>query len=169
MLGPLIMCIFIIAAPVILFFWNYQRTANKTLAYFLDETDTLKPELCVNYGDDWLLSKDGAYRTDTAMVRQERYPTGWPKALQQVVPAFLYKRGEMEPLNWKTVKIDPKNHVSAREVGALLEPEWLRALVKGIKEGASGGLTKQERIVLFIGAGAGVFALIMIFVLMTRK
>jgi len=169
MSGAIIMCVIILFAPVLMFFWNYQRCAGKTLACFLDETDTLKPELCQNYGDDWLLSRDGAYRTDTSMVRQVRYPFGWPKALQQVMPAFLYKRGEMEPLDWKTVKIDPKNHVSAREVGALLEPEWLRALVKGIKEGASGGLTKQERIVMFIGAGAGVFALIMIFVLMTRK
>ena len=168
MVGSLFMGVIILVFPVVLFFFNYHRCAGKILGFFLDETDSMKPTLCKGYGDDWLLTKDAAYRTDTDKVRHVRYPFGWPRSLQQDLPAFLYKKGEMEPLDWKTVEIDPSDHVSAREIAALLEPEWLRALVKGVREGTGGGLTKQERMFMFVGAGASVLALILVFVVMSR-
>jgi len=167
MFGAFAMIVICVFVPVILFFWNYQRCSNKVLAYFLDATTGLKPELC-KVVDTWALSKDGAYRLDEEMVRNVRYPTGWPRALQQVMPALLYLRGDVQPLDWRTASIDLATRISPREVGALLDSEWLRALVKGVREGTAGGLTKQERIFMFIGAGASALALIMIFVLMTR-
>jgi hypothetical protein len=162
---------FIIVMPTFLFLFNYQRCAGKTCSFFLDSTDFVKPILCKNYGDDWVIDKkgDSAYRTNTDKVRMVRYPFGWPKALQQVMPGYLYQKGEMEPLDWKTVEIDPKYHVSAREIASLLEPEWLRALLQGVRQsGGGGGLTKQERIFMFVGSGAAVLALILVFIIMTR-
>jgi hypothetical protein len=166
-LGPVLMLAIVVFSPMLLFLWNYKRCANKVAAYFLEESTSLKPELCKTYGDDWILSKDGAYRLNTDKTRNVRFPSGWPSMLQQVVPALLYQRGNLDPLDWRTLNLE--KHLSAREVGALLDPEWLRALVKGIREGAGGGLTKIERIVLFVAAGSSVFALIMVFVLMTKK
>ncbi len=166
MLGPLLMLFILVLAPSLLFFLNYRKTSGKVLAFFLEENTRVRPELCSTIGDEWIVSKDGAYRLDSNKTRNVGYPTGWPRALQQVIPSLIYSRGDTEPLDWRKLNIEDR--MSAREIGALLESEWLRALVKGIKEGSGGGMSKMERMVLFVGAGASAFSLVMIFVLLTR-
>lgn len=169
MISVLFLIIIIVGFPSFMVIYNYKKCKDKSLAFILDEKNVLKPILCKNFGEDFILTKEGAYRVDNSKVRHVGYPMGWPGIFQKSMPSFLYKGDSTEPLDWNTVKIDPKYHVSAREIGSILEPEWIRTLIKGFKEGASGGLSKIERIVLFVGAGAGVCALIFIFVLLTRK
>jgi hypothetical protein len=51
--------------------------------------------------------------------------------LQQTVPSVLYERGNGEPLEWNDLG---KRTVSSKEVGAAMEPQWLKNIIKGASE-----------------------------------
>jgi hypothetical protein len=72
-----------------------------------------------------------AYYIFPERVRFVRFPSGWPIFLQQTVPSVLYERGNGEPLEWTDLG---KRTVSSKEVGAAMEPQWLKNIIKGASE-----------------------------------
>jgi hypothetical protein len=169
MTGAILMMVVVLMLPGVAFLMNYRKCNGRVAAFFLDQTDELKPVLCKKLSETWAITKDGcAYRLSTEKVRQIYWPLGYPRILQLKISGYLYISNETNPLDWKTVELKAGDYVSSKEIGALLEPEWLKALVRGVKEGGASGMSKMERMVMFVGAGAGVASLIMIFVVMTK-
>ena len=168
MSGTLLM-LMMVAIPLMLFFWNYSRCARKTLCIFLEPDGTYTPQLCPHDADFVYDTKTGdAYyiytqSTPGNRVRYVRYPTGWPVFLQQVVPSVLYERGNAEPLDWKDTA---KRIVSAKEIGAAMEPQWLKNIIKGASEAQGEG--KLNKMLPLLTVAAVIICMVLIFVLMTK-
>lgn len=159
-----ILMLMMVAIPLMLFFWNYSRTAGKTLCIFLEPDGTYTPQLCAHDSDFVYDGKTGdAYYLYTARVRYVRFPTGWPVFLQQVVGSVMYERGNGEPLDWKATA---KRIVSSKEVGAAMEPQWLKNIIKGASEAQ--GESKLGKILPLLTVAAVIICMILIFVLMTK-
>ena len=122
----------VVAVLLMVFFWNYARCANKTLCLFL-EPDMSVTQALLPHDEDFVYDyKNGnAYLIFEKRIRFVRFPSGWPIFLQQVVPMALYKRGDGEPLEWNELG---KRTVSSKEVGAAMEPQWLKNIIKGASE-----------------------------------
>ena len=168
-MGGTTLLLMMVAIPLMLFFWNYSRSAGKTLCIFLEPDGTYTPQLCPHDSDFVYDTKTGdAYyiytsSTPSNRVRYVRYPTGWPVFLQQVVPSALYERGNGEPLDWKDTG---KRVVSSKEVGAAMEPQWLKNIIKGASEAQ--GESRLNRMLPLLSLVAVLLCLVFIFVLMTK-
>lgn len=154
--------LFAVVIPVALFFWNQSRSAGKVLTCILEEDKSLKITLYPIRGD-FVLVEDEGYYIFPDRVRLTRYPGGWPKVLQQVVPVVLYNRGDAEPLDWNRLI---KRTVSATEVGSAMEPEWLKNIVRGAREGSKGD--KTQRVFLMVSIGISVICLLLLFYMLSR-
>lgn len=110
--------------------------------------------------------------TDKWFIREEQvklvgYPLMWPEALgmfKQTVPCSLYMPGRGEPLDWE----DPSTgSLSSKELSAILDPYWLRALVKGVEE-AGGKPSRGEKILPWLAVGASIACLVLVFVVLAK-
>jgi len=154
--------LFCVVIPVALFFWNQNRTAGKVLGVMLEEDKSLSIKPYPVRGDFVLIGDEGYYIFPDR-VRFMRYPSGWPSPLQQNMPAVLYNRGDGEPLDWNKLI---RRTVSATEVGAAMEPEWLKNIVRGAREGGKGD--KGTKVFLFISIGIGIICLLLLFYMLSR-
>ena len=161
-MGALVMLLIFMAGPMFLLLWNQQRTAGKLLCNFLTEDNGYVAKLLPVW-QEFVLDGDVAYYIFPDRVRITRYPAGWPKFIQQPVPTALYEVGDAEPLDWHALGT---RTVSAVEIGAALEPEWLRNFVRGAKE--HGKEDKAGRMMLFVCAGGIVICMLAIFYMITR-
>ncbi len=75
----------------------------------------------------------------------------------------MYERGNGEPLDWKDTA---KRIVSAKEVGAAMEPQWLKNIIKGASEAQ--GESKLGKMLPLLTVAAVIICLVLIFVLMTK-
>lgn len=164
MSGTLMMVLIFLFVPVIIFFWNQQRIAKKVLCLFLEEDRSINQRLLPAQTDFVLDLKMGqAYYIYPDNVRFMRYPAGWPTAIQQVVPVVLYERGNGEPLDWVHLE---KRVVSATEIGAAMEPEWLKNIVRGYRE--TSGETKMQKMLPLLSVALGAICMLLLFVVMTK-
>jgi len=162
MIGILVILLMFVGFPTALFFYMQQRVAGKMLCWFLEDDISARPELRPIEGD-FIISEEGGYDVEAEKVRLVRYPLGWPRILQQIVPASLYRRGNAIPLNWVTLEA---RSVSARELAAVLDENWLRNLVKGAREGM--GISKFEKILPMLTLATIGICLLLLFVMFTR-
>ena len=160
--GVTFFVLFCVVIPVFIFFWNQNRTAGKVLAFILEEDKSVKISLYSIRGDFVLVGDEGYYIFPDR-VRLTRYPGGWPTMLQQIVPVVLYNRGDAEPLDWNKLI---KRTVSATEVGSAMEPEWLKNIVRGAREGSKGD--KTQRVFLMVSIGISVICLLLLFYMLSR-
>lgn len=140
----------LLAASLMAFFWVRGRTSGKLLCIMLESDRTVKRYLRKVQGS-FIKFSDSNYLVVGESIRFVRYPDNWPSFLQQTVPAALYNRGDTQPLDWTST-----NHVgmSANELNAVLEPEWMRAIVKGTQApGTQGRLQGMLPIMTLMAAG----------------
>jgi len=162
MVGILTILLMFTGIPTALFFYMQWKISGKMLCWFLEDDISAVPELNAIEGD-FIMSEDGGYDVEAEKVRLVRYPLGWPRQLQQIVPASLYRRGNAIPLNWVTLEA---RSVSARELAAVLDENWLRNLVKGAREGM--GVSKFEKMIPMLTLAVMGISLLLLFVMFTR-
>lgn len=154
----------LLGGPVLLFFYNRHRTVGKILCYILEEDRSVRSRL-IKVEGDFLNFGGNRYLVNPDAVRLMRYPAGWPSWIQQIVPVCLYKVEESTPLDWNT-QMPVTNSSSA--LATVMEPEWLKLIVRGTREGATGALTGGNRVLTVLGVGASVLVLVMMFYLISR-
>ncbi len=150
--------------PILLFFVNRMRVAGKILCVILDEDRSVRTRL-VKVEGDYLNVGENRYIVNPDAVRLMRYPAGWPIWLQQIVPTCLYKVEEAEALDWNT-QLPIVNSSSA--LSAVMEPHWLKLIVKGTKEGGEGGLASGSKLLIVVGLGVSVLVLVLMFYVISR-
>jgi len=138
------------------------KCSGRILCWFLEEDISAVPELN-KIVEDFIISRDGMYDIEPEKVRLIRYPMGWPRLLQQIIPCVLFERGNALPLDWVRLRGDRE---SAREIRAVLDEVWMRNLIKGAKESTTGG--RFEGMLPWLTIGISGVCLLMIFVLMTK-
>lgn len=92
-----------------------------------------------------------------------RYPAGWPIFLQQSIPSVMCDRANGVVLDWSDLA---NANVKAKEVGAAMEPQWIKSFIKGATE--SRGESKMSRMLPLLSLVAVILCLVMIFVLFTK-
>jgi len=147
--------------PMAAFFWMRSRTAGRMLCWLMDDDRSAKQKL-VKVNGDFVIMDDEQYLVHPDAVRLIRYPTGWPNFMQQVMPCALYSRGNAEPINWNTAV---PTHLSSMELGSILDPNWMRLIVKGTKD--QGG-TPANRMITFAGLGLGAISVVMLFYVVSK-
>ncbi len=162
--GILLTIITVVLGPIAVFFWMRVKVNGKILCWVLGEDRTAKPRLCKVAGD-YVTIGDDRYLVDADAIRLVRYPTGWPVWLQQVVPACIYVEGNADPIDWVTQQ--PMSR-SAKELAAILDPEWLRAIVRGTRESASQAIPGGLKAMVMISAGAAVGGIVLMFYLISK-
>ena len=147
--------------PVAAFFWMRARTSGRMLCWIMEDDRSAKQRL-VKVGGDFVTMDDEQYIVHPDAVRLIRYPTGWPNFMQQVMPCALYSRGNAEPINWNT---STPTHLSSMELGSILDPNWMRLIVRGTKDQAS---TPANRMITFASLGIGAVSVVMLFYLVSK-
>lgn len=145
----------------LLFIFVRLRVAGKMLCLMLEEDKSLLPRLYPVQGDFVYVGDEGYY-VYPSRVRLVRYPLGWPRFMQEIVPCALYERGNAEPLEWIELG---KRYVSSVEVGAAMEPRWLANVVKGIREAAP---SRLEKMLPLLSVTLGVICMLLMFFLMSK-
>lgn len=160
-MGPVVMVMLMALAPVAAFFWMRTRTVGRMLCWVMDDDRSAKQRL-VKVSGDFVTMDDERYIVHPDAVRLIRYPTGWPSFMQQVMPCALYSRGNAEPINWN--EASPR-HLSSMELGSILDPNWMRLIVRGTKDQAG---TPANRMITFASLAIGGVSVVMIFYLISK-
>ena len=138
---------------------------GKVLCFFLDADLGVTPQL-VKSGETLVKKSDEETQIVTAKaVRWMRVPMGWPPFLQEPVRCLLFKRGTAQPLDWVNVG-NPKIEVSAVELSAILDPQWMAQIVKGAREGT--GESRLQRVLPLISAAVGVIVMVLLLVVLAK-
>jgi len=159
-MGPLIMVMIMSLAPVAAFFWMRSRTTGRMLCWVMEDDRSAKQRL-VKVQGDFVNMDDEKYIVHPDAVRLIRYPTGWPGFMQQIMPCALYSRGNAEPINWNS---SVPTHLSSMELGSILDPNWMRLIVKGTKDQT----TPANSIMTIASLGIGGVSVAMIFFLISK-
>jgi hypothetical protein len=162
MTGPLIFGLMLIMFPAFMMFWNKARVKGKMLCHMLREDNTLYVSLC-QLQDAFVIFNNCAYDIYPKMIRFVAYPQGWPKFLQEMVPAAIYDEKDACPLDWINMG---KREIRSMEVRAALDENWLRKLVKeAANDGAPGFKLNFKKILPILLLVVGVGGIIYLFVL----
>tara|TARA_Y100000296_G_C5120244_1_gene230003 strand:+ start:431 stop:967 length:537 start_codon:yes stop_codon:yes gene_type:complete len=161
-MGPVIMLLLVALVPVAAFFWMRSRVSGRMLCWIMEEDRSAKQTMLKVQGD-FVVVDDERYVVTPEAVRLIRYPSGWPPWMQQIVPCSLYSRGNAAPIDWAT---STPTHLSATELGSILDPNWMRLIVRGTKEGGTVGGT--SRIITFATLGMAAVSIVMIFYLISQ-
>ena len=161
-----LLIIFIMAFPVLLQFSIKSKTRGKHLCAIIEKGKPLTIKLLKITKDDFVRDKDDEWMLKTNLMKPIDYPIGWPRILsgfQQGIWCSLVMRGRSDPLDWEN---PPAGALSSKELPVVLDPHWLINLVKGV--GEEGRVSKGEKILTWVAAGAAVLALVMIFYVISR-
>lgn len=158
-----IMLVLVLGAVLLFTLWVRISTSGKMLCFFLEPNRMSKPKLLKTIGDYVYLGKE-PYAIDSDCIRYVRYPTGWPSMFQIPVPCSLYEIGRFTPLNWNDLG---EPGVTSREVGAVLDPDWLALIVRGTKEGQI-STDKNLKLLMMICAAVSIIGMILTFYVITR-
>lgn len=135
MIAPIILIACFVLAPFIIILWNKSRVKGKVIAIITRGDLWVQMSLCA-MADDYIMYNGKGYECHPKLARLMSFPGGWPKALQETLPAFLIKEDDGVPLDW--VRIGCRQ-VSSTEIGVNLDPNIYRILVReGSKEGSGG-------------------------------
>ena len=144
--------------PLMIQAFVWFRSKGKHLCAILEKGKPLDIRMLQIYKDEFVKDKDDTWILDTTLMKPVDFPIGWPPLLgifQKRVWCSLVQRGRAEPLDWSNPSI---SKLSSKELPDILDPHWLKALVKGIEEGTGG--SKRDRIILYLAAGAGTLSLL---------
>jgi len=164
---PVVLLILIFMSfPLILQFAIRAKIKGKHLCCIIEKGRPLSIKLLKIYKDDFVKDKEDEWVLKTDLMKPVDYPIGWPGMLssfQQRVWCSLVMRGRSDPLNWQN---PPAGALSSKELPAVLDPQWLINLVKGVGEEGKAG--KGERMLMYIAVGASVVAVVMMFYVISK-
>ena len=160
-MGPTLMMVMMALLPVAAFFWMRSRTSGKMLCWMMDDDRSAKQKI-VKVTGDFVEMDDERYIVNAEAVRLIRYTTGWPNFMQQVMPCALYSRGNANPIDWNDAK---PTSLSSMELGSILDPNWMRLIVRGTKEQ---GVTSGNRLITFASLGLGAVSVVVMFYIVTK-
>ena len=161
-MGPVVMLLVMAFVPVAAFFWMRSRVTGRMLCWIMEDDRSAKQAM-LKVAGDFVTIDDERYVVSPEAVRLIRYPAGWPPWMQQVVPCSLYSRGNAVPIDWAT---STPTALSSTELGAILDPNWMRLIVKGTREQGEGSGT--SRMITFVSLGLGAISVVMIFYLISQ-
>lgn len=155
--GPIILALVLIMFPAFLMFWNKARVKGKMLCFMLREDNTVKIALC-HLQDAFVIYNNLAYDIYPKVIRLTAFPQGWPKFLQENVPAALYDEKDGCPLDWITMG---KREIRSMEIRQALDENWLRKLVKEAANDGQGGIKFNfKKILPFLLIGVGLIGIV---------
>ena len=163
-----ILLLILMSFPLVLQAWVRGKCKGRILAAIIEKGKPLGFKLLKLDGD---MMHDGGddFLIRDKQVKLVQYPMGFPKVLgsfQQTISCSLYVRGKGEPLDWEDPQVKT---IDSKELRAILDPYWLRALVKGVIEESSGGKKGgSERMMVFLSVGLSAICMILLFVVMTK-
>lgn len=158
--------LFFMSFPLILQAMVRMRTRGAHLCAILEKDKPLVIKLLKKKRDDFVRDKADDWMLKTSRMRLVEYPIGWPSILnsfKQTVSCSLLMRGRADPLDWED---PPAGALSSKELPAVLDPNWLVSLVKGIGEDTKVG--KGERMLTMIAAGASVLSVLAVIYLISK-
>jgi len=161
-MGAVIMLMVLAFVPVAGFFWMRSRITGRMLCWIMEDDRSAKQAM-LKVAGDFVTIDDERYVVSPEAVRLIRYPSGWPPWMQQVVPCSLYARGNAVPIDWATAT---PTSLSSTELGSILDPNWMRLIVKGTREQGVEGTA--NKIVTFMSLGLGAISVVMIFYLISQ-
>jgi hypothetical protein len=162
LMGAAVFLLVMAFVPVAAFFWMRSRVTGRMLCWIMDDDRSAKQTM-LKVAGDFVTIDDERYVVSPDAVRLIRYPAGWPPWMQQVVPCSLYARGNAVPIDWATAT---PTALSSVELGSILDPNWMRLIVKGTRDQGTEGTT--NRIVTFVSLGLGAVSVVMIFYLISQ-
>ena len=161
-----LLVIFFMSFPLLIQFYVRNKCKGMHLCTIIEKGKPLTIKMLKVYKDDFVRDKDDEWMLKTNLMKPIDYPIGWPKILagfQQGVWCSLVMRGRSDPLDWEN---PPAGALSSKELPVVLDPHWLINLVKGVGEG--GGVSKSEKMLSYVAAGASVIALLAVFYAISR-
>ena len=161
-MGPVVMLLVLAFVPVAAFFWMRSRTTGRMLCWIMEDDRSAKQAM-LKVAGDFVTIDDERYVVSPDAVRLIRHPSGWPPWMQQVVPCSLYARGNAVPIDWATAT---PTSLSSTELGSILDPNWMRLIVKGTRE--QGETSPANKMVTFASLGLGAVSVVMIFYLINQ-
>lgn len=144
--------------PGLLIIGNKVRCAGKIYGHFAKKDKSLDTKLC-KLASSFVIYEDRAFDLYPDYVRLTRYPAGWPKPFQELVPCALWDEEDAVQKDWITLEPPKEGSLSLR---AALDENWIKKLVA---ESASEGSTrfnwrKVLPIALLIIGGLGLVSII---------
>jgi len=164
---PVVLLILVFMSfPLVLQFAIRGKIKGRHLCCIIEKGRPLSIKLLKIYKDDFIKDGSDEWVLKNDLMKLVDYPIGWPRILssfQQTVWCSLVMRGRSDPLNWQN---PPAGALSSKELPAVLDPQWLINLVKGV--GEEGKVGKGERMLMYIAVGASVVAVVMMFYVISR-
>lgn len=167
--GALLFCIMMVT-PLALQFFIRLKTKGRMMAAIKAVGKPLQFKLLRVDGE---LLHDGTHdyiiNGKPGNIIPVDYPLNFPKVIDGFrvrIDCSLYKEGQGEPVNWDSPMVKT---IDSRELKSILDPYWLRAIVKGTVEEtmAAGGVKGGNRWSLMSLAVSG-FCLIVLFVVLYK-
>lgn len=167
LIGLGIMVFTILLMPGFLILWNKSRTKMKVAAFILRGDIWVETRLCeIMY--DYILFRGKGYEVHPTLARLVGFPSGWPKFLQETIPAFLINESDGLPLDWKNLG---QRKLSSTEIGTNLDPNIYRLLVQEAGKTAEGatGRFNLKKAFPFILISIGILGLLAMLYLKNRS
>ena len=161
LIGLGMMVFIMLLMPGLVILWNKSRTKLRVACYILRGDLWLQPQLCeLMY--DYILFNGKGYELHPKLARLVGFPSGWPKFLQETIPAFLLNEDDGIPLDWIN---PPKRKISSTETGTNLDPNIYRLLVQEAGKTAEGATGKfnLKKALPFLLVAVGILGLLAMF------
>ena len=111
--------------PFLVIIWNKARCYGKVLGYFARKDKSLDGRLCT-LKSSFVIYKDRAFDLYPDYMRVARFPLGWPRIFQELVPCGLWDEEDAIQKDWITLEPPKEGSLSLR---AALEENWIKKLV----------------------------------------
>ncbi len=162
----LIMAVLVtILLPTLIIMYNRQRVKGKLFCHYLRKDKSIAHVLCELRGA-FVIWKMGmysrAYDVYPDMVRLGRYPMGWPKMLQELVPEALYDEDDAIPKDWVNLEA-PKE--GSMKLHAAQEERWVQKVSHEVSASETGQGFNWRKVLpillLIVGVGGLILVLTM--------
>lgn len=167
--GAILFCIMMVF-PLALQFYVRMKCKGRRLAAIITKAGPVEFKL-LKVQDDFMPDGDARYiiKPGSELNKPVDYPISWPKMLdgfRKTVDCSLYHEGNGSPINWKSPQAKV---IDSKELTALLDPIWLRYLIRGVVEETAGVTGKsKDRMWLFLAVGTSGISMILLFVVMYK-
>ncbi len=147
--------------PFMIIIWNKVRCYGKILGYFAKKDKSLDGQLCM-LKSSFVIYGDRAFDLYPDYMRMARFPMGWPRIFQELVPCGLWDEEDAIQKDWVTLESPKEGSLSLR---AALDENWIKKLVAEAAAEGGGSRINWRKVfpilLLVVGVGGLVVILIM--------